>query len=56
MEGYAAARPKSANCQTQTSLCRNGAAARMVADRLLLPQDANRAVELAAQDRLSQLH
>jgi hypothetical protein len=31
------------------------AAARMVAERLLLPQDAERAVELAAQDRLSQL-
>jgi hypothetical protein len=32
------------------------AAARMVAERLLLPQDAERAVELATQDRLSQLH
>lgn len=32
------------------------AAARMVAERLLLPPDAERAVELAAQDRLSQLH
>jgi hypothetical protein len=31
------------------------AAAQMVAERLLLPQDAERAVELAAQDRLSQL-
>jgi len=31
------------------------AAARMVAERLLLPQDAQRAIELAAQDRLSQL-
>jgi len=27
-----------------------------VAERLLLPQDAERALELAAQDRLSQLH
>jgi len=32
------------------------AAAGMVAERLLLPRDAERAVELAAQDRLSQLH
>jgi hypothetical protein len=32
------------------------AAARMVAERLLLPQDAERAIEAAAQDRLSQLH
>ena len=32
------------------------AAARMVAERLLLPQDAERAIELATQDRLSQLH
>jgi hypothetical protein len=32
------------------------AAAEMVAERLLLPQDAERAVELAKQDRLSQLH
>jgi hypothetical protein len=32
------------------------AAARMVAERLLLPQDAERAADLAAQDRLSQLH
>jgi hypothetical protein len=32
------------------------AAAQMVAERLLLPQDAERAVELATQDRLSQLH
>jgi len=31
------------------------AAAQMVAERLLLPQDAERAVEQAAQDRLSQL-
>ena len=31
------------------------AAARMVAERLLLPQDAARAIELATQDRLSQL-
>ncbi|MDQ6881663.1 MAG: alpha/beta hydrolase domain-containing protein [Pseudomonadota bacterium] len=31
------------------------AAARMVAGRLLLPQDAGRAIELATQDRLSQL-
>jgi len=31
------------------------AAAQMVAERLLLPQDAERAVELAAQDKLSQL-
>jgi len=30
------------------------AAARMVAQRLLLPQDARARVELAAQDRLSQ--
>jgi hypothetical protein len=32
------------------------AAAQMVAERLLLPQDAERAIELAKQDRLSQLH
>src|SRR5438552_57126 len=32
------------------------AAAQMVAERLLPPQDAERAVELATQDRLSQLH
>ncbi len=32
------------------------AAVRMVAERLLLPDDAERAVELATQDRLSQLH
>jgi hypothetical protein len=32
------------------------AAAQMVAERLLLPQDAERAVELAKQDSLSQLH
>jgi hypothetical protein len=32
------------------------AAAEMVAERLLLPQDAERAVELATQDRLSKLH
>jgi len=32
------------------------AAARMVAERLMLPQDAERAVEAASQDRLSQLH
>ena len=32
------------------------AAARIVAERLLLPQDAERAVELATQDKLSQLH
>ena len=32
------------------------AAARMVAERLLLPQDAERAIELATQDMLSQLH
>jgi hypothetical protein len=32
------------------------AAAQMVAERLLLPQDAERAVGLAKQDRLSQLH
>ena len=32
------------------------AAARVVAERLLLPQDAERAADLAAQDRLSQLH
>jgi hypothetical protein len=31
------------------------AAARQVAERLLLPEDAERAVEAAAQDRLSQL-
>ena len=31
-------------------------AARMVAERLLLPQDAERAVELATQDKLSQLN
>jgi len=31
------------------------AAAQQVAERLLLPQDAERAVELASQDRLSQL-
>ena len=31
------------------------AAAQMVAERLLLPQDAERAIELATQDRLSQL-
>jgi hypothetical protein len=31
------------------------AAARMVAERLLLPRDAERAIELATQDRLSQL-
>jgi hypothetical protein len=32
------------------------AAARMVAERLLLPEDAERAVDLATQDRLSRLH
>jgi hypothetical protein len=32
------------------------AAAQMVAERLLLPQDAERAIALATQDRLSQLH
>jgi Alpha/beta hydrolase domain len=32
------------------------AAAQMVAERLLLPQDAERAIELATQDQLSQLH
>jgi hypothetical protein len=32
------------------------AAAQMIAERLLLPQDAERAIELATQDRLSQLH
>jgi alpha/beta hydrolase family protein len=32
------------------------AAAQMVAERLLLPQDAERAIDLATQDRLSQLH
>jgi Alpha/beta hydrolase domain len=32
------------------------AAAQMVAERLLLPQDAERAIGLATQDRLSQLH
>jgi hypothetical protein len=32
------------------------AADRMVAERLLLPEDAQRAVDLASQDRLSQLH
>jgi hypothetical protein len=32
-----------------------GAAAQMVAERLLLPQDAERAIELAKQDKLSQL-
>jgi hypothetical protein len=32
------------------------AAAQMVAERLLLPLDAERAVELATQDKLSQLH
>lgn len=32
------------------------AAARMVAERLLLPEDAERAIELATQDGLSQLH
>jgi hypothetical protein len=32
------------------------AAAQMVAERLLLPQDAERAVELAMQDKLSKLH
>jgi hypothetical protein len=32
------------------------AAAEMVAERLLLPQDAERAIELATQDKLSQLH
>ncbi len=32
------------------------AAAQMVAERLLLPQDAERAVELATQDKLSRLH
>jgi hypothetical protein len=31
------------------------AALEMVAERLLLPQDAERAVELATQDKLSQL-
>jgi len=31
------------------------AAAQMVAERLLLPQDAQRALELAGQDRLSKL-
>ena len=34
----------------------NAAAARMVAERLLLPEDAEHAVELARQDKLSQLH
>jgi hypothetical protein len=32
------------------------AAAQMVAGRLLLPQDAERAIELSTPDRLSQLH
>lgn len=32
------------------------AAAEMMAERLLLPQDAERAVELATQDKLSKLH
>src|SRR4051812_29656698 len=32
------------------------AAAQMVAERLLLPEDAERAIEAATQDRLSQLH
>lgn len=32
------------------------AAAQMVAGLLLLPQDAGRAIELATQDRLLQLH
>jgi hypothetical protein len=32
------------------------AAVQMVAERLLLPQDAERAIELATQDKLSQLH
>jgi hypothetical protein len=32
------------------------AAAEMVAERLLLPEDAIRAVELATQDKLSKLH
>jgi len=32
------------------------AAAEMVAERLLLPQDAERAIELAKEDKLSQLH
>ena len=32
------------------------AAAEMVAERLLLSQDAERAVELATQDKLSKLH
>ena len=32
------------------------AAAEMVAERLLLPMDAERAIELAAQDKLSKLH
>jgi hypothetical protein len=32
------------------------AAAEMVAERLLLAQDADRAVELATQDKLSKLH
>jgi hypothetical protein len=32
------------------------AAARMVAARLLPPEDAERALDLATQDRLSQLH
>jgi hypothetical protein len=33
----------------------SAAAAQMVAERLLLPQDAQRAVDLAAQDRLARL-
>jgi hypothetical protein len=32
------------------------AAAEMVAERLLLPEDAVRAVELATEDKLSKLH
>jgi hypothetical protein len=32
------------------------ATARTVAERLLLPEDAERAVDLAKQDRLAQLH
>ena len=54
MEGYAAARPNIG--QLPNADIPVSTAARMVAERLLLPEDAERAADLAAQDRLSQLH
>jgi hypothetical protein len=48
--------PSSATEITPPEKPTKGQAARMVAERLLLPADAERAADLAAQDRLSQLH